>query len=74
MPYMHMLSDPGMNYTLNRPLLDGTSPARIKEIGAVPDCNCCHPIPLRSRIQDKTCPFNPNSALLRELDVGLQRK
>jgi hypothetical protein len=35
MPYMHMLSDPGMNYTLNRPLLDGTSPARIKEIGAV---------------------------------------
>jgi hypothetical protein len=35
MPYMHMLSDPGMNYTLNRPLLDGTSSARIKEIGAV---------------------------------------
>ena len=33
MPYMHMLSDPGMNYTLNRPLLDGTSAARIK--GAV---------------------------------------
>jgi hypothetical protein len=30
-----MLSDPGMNYTLNRPLLDGTSQARIKEIGAV---------------------------------------
>ena len=26
---------PGMNYTLNRPLLDGTSPARLKEIGAV---------------------------------------
>ncbi len=24
-----------MNYTLNRPLLDGTSPARLKEIGAV---------------------------------------
>ena len=35
MAYLHMLSDPGMNYTLNRPLLDGTSPARIKEIGAV---------------------------------------
>ena len=24
-----------MNYTLNRPLLDGSSPARMKEIGAV---------------------------------------
>jgi pimeloyl-ACP methyl ester carboxylesterase len=35
MPYIHMLPDPGMNYTLNRPLLDGTSPARLKEIGAV---------------------------------------
>jgi hypothetical protein len=35
MPYVHMLPDPGMNYTLNRPLLDGTSPARLKEIGAV---------------------------------------
>jgi hypothetical protein len=35
MPYLHLLPDPGMNYTLNRPLLDGTSPARIKEIGAV---------------------------------------
>ena len=35
MPYMHMLSDPGMNYTLNRPLLDGTSAARITESGAV---------------------------------------
>jgi pimeloyl-ACP methyl ester carboxylesterase len=35
MPFIHMLSDPGMNYTLNRPLLDGTSSARIKEIGAV---------------------------------------
>jgi hypothetical protein len=35
MSYIHMLSDPGMNYTLNRPLLDGTSPARLKEIGAV---------------------------------------
>jgi pimeloyl-ACP methyl ester carboxylesterase len=35
MPYMHMLSDPGMNYTLNRPLMDGTSQARIAEIGAV---------------------------------------
>jgi hypothetical protein len=35
MPYNHMLPDPGMNYTLNRPLLDGTSPSRLKEIGAV---------------------------------------
>lgn len=35
MPFLHMLPDPGMNYTLNRPLLDGTSSARIKEIGAV---------------------------------------
>jgi pimeloyl-ACP methyl ester carboxylesterase len=35
MPYMHLLPDPGMNYTLNRPLLDGTSPARLKEISAV---------------------------------------
>ena len=35
MPYIQMLSDPGMNYTLNRPLLDGSSPARMKEIGAV---------------------------------------
>ena len=35
MPYIHMLSDPGMNYTLNRPLLDGTSAARITEISAV---------------------------------------
>jgi pimeloyl-ACP methyl ester carboxylesterase len=35
MPYIHMLPDPGMNYTLNRPLLDGSSSARMKEIGAV---------------------------------------
>ena len=35
MAFIHMLSDLGMNYTLNRPLLDGTSQARIKEIGAV---------------------------------------
>jgi pimeloyl-ACP methyl ester carboxylesterase len=34
MPYIHMLPDPGMNYTLNRPLLDGTSPSRLAEIGA----------------------------------------
>jgi hypothetical protein len=27
--------DPGMNFTLNRPLMDGTSQARIAEIGAV---------------------------------------
>jgi pimeloyl-ACP methyl ester carboxylesterase len=35
MPFMHLLPDPGMNYTLNRPLLDGTSPTRLKEISAV---------------------------------------
>ena len=35
MPFLHMLPDPGMNYTFNRPLLDGTSPARLKELGAV---------------------------------------
>ena len=35
MPYLHLLPDPGMNYTLNRPLLDGLSTARLKEIGAV---------------------------------------
>ena len=35
MPFMHLLPDQGMNYTLNRPLLDGTSPARLTEIGAV---------------------------------------
>jgi pimeloyl-ACP methyl ester carboxylesterase len=35
MPFMQMLPDPGMNYTFNRPLLDGTSPARLKEVGAM---------------------------------------
>ena len=35
MPYLHLLSDPGMNYTLNRPLLDGNSPARFPEISAL---------------------------------------
>jgi hypothetical protein len=35
MPYLHLLSDPGMNYTLNRPLLDGTSPARLKEVRSI---------------------------------------
>ena len=35
MPYIHLLSDVGMNYTLNRPLLDGTSPSRLEEISAV---------------------------------------
>jgi hypothetical protein len=35
MPYLHILPDPGMNYTLNRPLMDGLSPSRLKEIGAV---------------------------------------
>src|SRR5262245_1702970 len=34
-PFMHMLPDPGMNYTFNRPLLDGTSPARLKELSAI---------------------------------------
>ena len=33
MPFLNLLADPGMNYTLNRPLLDGLSPARLKEIG-----------------------------------------
>jgi hypothetical protein len=35
MAFMQMLPDVGMNYTFNRPLLDGTSPARLKEIGAI---------------------------------------
>lgn len=35
MPFLHLLPDPGMNYTLNRPLLDGTSPARLKEVGGI---------------------------------------
>jgi pimeloyl-ACP methyl ester carboxylesterase len=35
MPFIHMLADPGMNYTLNRPLLDGESPARLKEVGEI---------------------------------------
>ncbi|KGT75977.1 hypothetical protein MA20_29470 [Bradyrhizobium japonicum] len=35
MPFIRMLPDPGMNYTFNRPLLDGTSPARLKELGAI---------------------------------------
>src|SRR5262249_54508536 len=35
MPFMHMLPDLGMNYTFNRPLLDGTSPARLKELSAI---------------------------------------
>src|SRR5215467_15193728 len=35
MPFLHMLPDPGMNYTFNRPLLDGASPARLKELGAI---------------------------------------
>ena len=35
MPFLHVLPDPGMNYTANRPLLDGTSEARIKEVCAV---------------------------------------
>ena len=35
MPYLRLLSDPGMNYTLNRPLLDGNSPARLKEVSSI---------------------------------------
>ena len=35
MPFMQMLADPGMNYTFNRPMLDGTSPARLKELSAI---------------------------------------
>jgi pimeloyl-ACP methyl ester carboxylesterase len=35
MPFMHILADPGMNYTFNRPMLDGTSPARTKELSAI---------------------------------------
>jgi hypothetical protein len=35
MAFMQMLPDVGMNYTFNRPLLDGTSPARLKELGAI---------------------------------------
>ena len=35
MPFIHILPDPGMNYTFNRPLLDGTSPPRLKELTAI---------------------------------------
>jgi hypothetical protein len=35
MPYIRMLPDPGISYTLKRPLLDGTSPAWMKKMGAV---------------------------------------
>jgi hypothetical protein len=35
MPYVHLLGDSGMNYTMNRPLLDGTSPARLKEVSSI---------------------------------------
>jgi hypothetical protein len=34
MPYIHMLSDPGMYYTLNRPFLVGTPPSRLKDLVA----------------------------------------
>lgn len=34
MAYLQILSDLGMNYTLNRPLLDGQAKARIKEVSA----------------------------------------
>ncbi len=35
MAYLFMLSDLGMNYTLNRPLFDGQAKARIQEVSAV---------------------------------------
>src|SRR5260370_24651685 len=35
MPFLHMLSDVGMNYTFNGPLPDGTSPTRLKELSAI---------------------------------------
>jgi pimeloyl-ACP methyl ester carboxylesterase len=35
MPFLQILADPAMNYTFNRPLLDGTSPARLKELSAI---------------------------------------
>jgi hypothetical protein len=35
MPFLHMLPDVGMNYTFNRPLLDGASRARLKELSAI---------------------------------------
>ncbi len=35
MAYMQILSDLGMNYTLNRPLFDGQATARIQEVRAV---------------------------------------
>jgi len=35
MPFLHILPDVGMNYTFNRPLLDGESPARLKELSAI---------------------------------------
>lgn len=35
MAYLQMLTDLGMNYTLNRPLFDGQAKARIKEVSAV---------------------------------------
>ena len=35
MAFLQMMPDQGMNYTFNRPLLDGTSPARLKELSAI---------------------------------------
>jgi hypothetical protein len=35
MAYFHFLKDQGMNYTLNRPLLDGNAPSRTEEIRAM---------------------------------------
>src|ERR671931_2378718 len=35
MAYLQILPDLGMNYTLNRPLLDGQAAARIEEVSAV---------------------------------------
>ena len=35
MAYFHLLADPHMNYTLNRPLADGEATARIAEAKAL---------------------------------------
>jgi hypothetical protein len=38
MAFMQMLPDQGMNYTFNRPLLEDTSPARLKDLSAIASC------------------------------------
>src|SRR5580658_1302358 len=35
MPFMNILADLGMNYTLNPPMLHGTSPTRTKTLSAI---------------------------------------